>query len=351
MDKQKPKFTFIIPAYNAQQSIVPCIKSIEEDISGVCTEILVTENGSTDKTSQCTENYRAISEADIRLLHSQKGVSNARNLGLKQARGEYVIFLDADDLWLKGSLPAIARELKLVEPDILVCGFVRGSNAQPTNECEAIIPKCPFELYADTPNATEQMAAWLISAPTKRMQAWAKVYSAKWLSENALLFDPELRYSEDSEFVLRCLLKANKIAVLEKAVMRYTISPNSVMRSIDAQRTEQYISSLHRSEIAVKGQSVQILKAFDRYILAHLNLILVHDIYELKISVSWRQRQQMLDDILKESIFQGALKRVPLKECLKLQLLPELLLKLHLKNSTGLLCNMRSWMNSRKANS
>lgn len=350
MDKQNPEFTFIIPAYNAQCSIDSCINSIEEDVNSECVEILVAENGSTDKTSQCIEKHFTDVKVEIRLLHSCKGVSNARNLGLEQARGEYVIFLDADDLWLKGSLAAIERKINRFKPDILVCGFVRGNRLQPTDECEKIIHKCPLGQFSDTSDAVEQMAAWLISAPTKRMQAWAKVYRTNWLRENALLFNPELRYSEDSEFVLRGLLKANKIAVLEKAVMHYTISQGSAMHSIDEQRTEQYIRSLQCSEKEIQKQSAQIRDAFDSYVLAHLNLILVHDIYEMKISASWRERREKLDYVLQESIFQNALKRINLKECLVPQLFPEFLLKLHLKNLTGAICGMRSWINSKKAN-
>lgn len=85
--------SFIIPAYNAADTIEKAVQSLT-DVPR--TEVLIVENGSTDKTEQILQQLKK-KYSNIKIFTSDKGVSNARNLGIQNATGEWLAFVDADD--------------------------------------------------------------------------------------------------------------------------------------------------------------------------------------------------------------------------------------------------------------
>lgn len=93
-----PLLSVIIPAYNAEDFVAQCLESvIAQSYRNV--QILVIDDGSKDSTPSICDSF-AKSDSRIKVFHTEnKGVSAARNLGLKHAKGEYVTFVDADD-WL-----------------------------------------------------------------------------------------------------------------------------------------------------------------------------------------------------------------------------------------------------------
>jgi hypothetical protein len=87
----------VIPAYNAASTVRSCIDSVLRQTTS-CLEVIVVDDGSRDQTAEVV---RAIEDPRIRLVSQpNRGVSAARNAGIAAARGEYVSFLDSDDLWM-----------------------------------------------------------------------------------------------------------------------------------------------------------------------------------------------------------------------------------------------------------
>lgn len=107
-----PKFSIIIPAYNVEKYIGKCLDHVFlqtfQDY-----EVIVVDSGSTDKSLDIIQKY------DVKLLHSKiDGVSAARNLGQKKAKGEYLLFLDSDDFWEKDLLKELNESMKN-NPDLI----------------------------------------------------------------------------------------------------------------------------------------------------------------------------------------------------------------------------------------
>ena len=94
---RKIKFSVIIPAYNTSSCIERCLKSIfDQDFKNL--EIIVIDDGSTDDLDRRIKDLRQSYKNFIRFYRTKhKGVSNARNLGLRKSRGEYIVFVDSDD--------------------------------------------------------------------------------------------------------------------------------------------------------------------------------------------------------------------------------------------------------------
>lgn len=92
----KPKISVIVPVYNAEQYLHRCIDSI---LAQTFTdfELLLIDDGSKDNSGDICDGY-AMKDERVRVFHKKKGgVSSARNLGLDNAKGEWVSFVDADD--------------------------------------------------------------------------------------------------------------------------------------------------------------------------------------------------------------------------------------------------------------
>jgi len=120
------KLSIIIPTYNLEEFIIETLDSITKQETLYSYEIIVVDDSSTDKTIEIIEQYRK-SHTSIKLLDNQrtKGVSGARNTGLLAAKGEWVAFIDGDDLWLPGN---IQKKLSLADKhkncNIVSSGFI-----------------------------------------------------------------------------------------------------------------------------------------------------------------------------------------------------------------------------------
>lgn len=349
---EKEKYTFIIPAYNSEKTISKCLDNIcidiDENNMSKNVEVLVIENGSKDQTTKKVSEYiKKNKKYNIQLLHSDKGVSKARNKGIKHSIGEYLIFVDSDDYWLKGSLKRIENDIKEKAADLYAYSFIKGTSLQ--NEIECIKNIHESELLRDY--NLEDKIAWFLSKPTARAQVWAKVFKRDIIINGNLNYNEELRYSEDSEFLIRYLFLCQKIEISSHTIYKYIISSSSVMHSFDETRINGYINSMEISEKYIDNKSEKIKKAFAKYVMAHLNIILVHDVFEAKNKIFknklFKKSLKNMKKIFDKRIFKENLKLLTLKDCLEKNLLPQLFYKIHLSLLTAILCYIKSYINAK----
>lgn len=309
--------SIVIPAHNAASTIEKTINSVIENSPDA--EIIVVENGSTDKT---TEKVKKITSSNIKLIHSEKGVSVARNAGLKAATGEWVSFVDADDCWLgiQGYEP---------KADITLFNYYKDSE----------LVKLEYN--------NEPVVEWALSRPTLRMTVWSKVFRRSFLQENQLLFNEQLWVGEDSEFLLRALLKSNAVQVEDMALYRYCSDAPSVMRSYNEKRTKAYIQSLEAIREDLDGNQ-ETESAFRDFIYAHINLIGVHDIYNSTVKCKWKERNRKTSFLLQEKVINDAIKALKVSEALNIQRMPSWFFKIHAYSLGGLICYVRSLQNEKR---
>ena len=114
----------IIPVYNTERYLSACIESILSQ-AYLDIELLLIDDGSTDHSGAICDEYAA-KDSRVRVSHKEDGgVSSARNLGLDQARGEYIHFVDSDDLVLQGSYQYISEVIFECSPDVICFNYVR----------------------------------------------------------------------------------------------------------------------------------------------------------------------------------------------------------------------------------
>lgn len=324
--------SFIIPAHNAAETIERAILSIES--LNVMSEIVVVENGSTDNTektvTELAKNYK-----NIVSLTSDQGVSKARNIGIKHAAGEWITFVDADDVCL-ARLEELLKVVSIFSKDSAV---VRNENTRPEYD---ILPDIIVGSYKKDDDSithdykslntiidcTDELKAWLISRPTLRMQAWAKLYRADFLKKNSLLFDEKLSYSEDSEFVIRALNFAKNIVVSDIPIYQYHSGTLSVMRGFVEGRINAYLTALEVTEGNIMPESQVVKQAFMDYVFAHINIIGVHDIFNCTINETWKNRCRRMEELMVVDVIRRAVNNK--RFTLSLQTLPVMLCKHHL---------------------
>ncbi|MFH2013294.1 MAG: glycosyltransferase [Pseudomonadota bacterium] len=111
-----PKISVIIPTYNRANFIEEAIESVLSQ-SYKDFELIVVDDGSTDETGKLVQRY---GERIFYIYQNKKGVSHARNTGIKNSSGEYIAFLDSDDKWLPDKL-ATQMDFFTHNPDALIC--------------------------------------------------------------------------------------------------------------------------------------------------------------------------------------------------------------------------------------
>lgn len=118
------KVSVIIPAYNAERSIADALQSVLQQDGMFELEIIVIDDGSTDSTSKIVESYISAGNNNIKLIKQKnKGVATARNVGIRNASGEYLAFLDSDDFWCVNKLELQIDFLKKMEYSLVGGGY------------------------------------------------------------------------------------------------------------------------------------------------------------------------------------------------------------------------------------
>ena len=114
------KISIIIPAYNCEKTISRCIDSILRQTYRDY-EIIIINDGSTDNTKDICGKYKS---SNIKLINRiNEGPSKARNIGIKEARGDFIVFVDSDDYLDENMLYCMIKCIKENKTDIAVCGY------------------------------------------------------------------------------------------------------------------------------------------------------------------------------------------------------------------------------------
>lgn len=101
------KISVVIPAYNTSATIIDAISSVENQVieDAVNIEIIIVNDGSSDNLVEVINDYRTSTKYNLHLINKKNGgVSTARNVGIENSEGDWIAFLDADDVWLPNKL-------------------------------------------------------------------------------------------------------------------------------------------------------------------------------------------------------------------------------------------------------
>ena len=219
-----PKISIIVPVYKVEDLLHRCVDSIlcqtERDF-----ELILVEDGSPDRCAEICEEY-AKADPRVRVLHQRNsGVSTARNNGLNAATGQYITFVDSDDVVLPEHLSRMMEHQARTDADIVVCGFLRCMDTaeEPVGNVEGLFSGP--DPHRDDGLMIRALEQGLLNA------CWGKLYRAQAIQDAA--FPKDICWGEDTAFVLACLSKAERIAFAPEHTYRYRHAGDGLDRSFN----------------------------------------------------------------------------------------------------------------------
>ncbi len=216
---ENPLITIVVPIYNVYDYLRCCLDSIQKQHYRNL-EILLIDDGSTDDSAAICQEYCNQDPRFQLIRQKNQGLGPARNTGLRNAKGKYICFVDADDCLHPDFVRILYENLMACHADLSVCRFASFEGEVPLTR-ETKIPENQIRIL----NQPELLNALLKDDPVTTMVAWNKLMAVDWLKG----FHFVNRWHEDqfmiNEYVRRC-----QKAVFTSAVLyEYRKRPDSIM--------------------------------------------------------------------------------------------------------------------------
>lgn len=205
----------VVPAHNASAHIAEVIDRLRGQIFKRF-ECIIVDDGSTDDTVAVVEEKIRGDERFRLLKQKNQGVSVARNRGLSEAVGEYVIFLDADDIYEAELLNELYRASKNNQIDVAICGYNVLDNSDGSIGRDIKTP-----LVAKLPEGVFSSSDVDFIFNFGVLTVWTKMFRREFINENDLIFNKDIRRSQDLLFVGSALALAERIMYVDKPLITY----------------------------------------------------------------------------------------------------------------------------------
>jgi glycosyltransferase involved in cell wall biosynthesis len=256
-----PKISVIIPAYNSANTILETIASVQQQTESDF-ELIVINDGSTDNTLELLETIK-----DCRLKvfsYTNKGLPVARNRGIANSNGEFISFIDADDLWSEDKLELQLQAL-LSNPK---AGVAYSWTMVMDEKGESFFPGTLVSHQGD-------VGKQLLS--NNFIASGSNVMLRRSLVESIGEFDPTLKSAEDWDYWLRIALRGNQFVVVPKAQIFYRQSSGAMSSKIEVM--EKYNLMVVDRACQIAPPELQYLKKESQaYVYLHIaQLSLLHD--------------------------------------------------------------------------
>lgn len=236
--EKQPLISLIIPVYNVEKYLKKCLDSI---INQTFTdfEIILVDDGSKDKSGAICDEC-ATKDNRILVIHKDNGgVSSARNLGITKASGEWILFVDADDVVPQGTLLYYANSIATNDIDMIL-----GSYA--TYDENDNIKKYNTKQFEKTISMLECLKLFYHS-DTKLFQGyiWNRPMKRSIIMDNHLLFNESIYFKEDGLFAVQYMLCCTKECLYSsRIVYNYYQHENSSMHLYNSKVSNKYLTNL-----------------------------------------------------------------------------------------------------------
>ena len=245
--------SIIIPVYNGEKTIKRCVDSIRAQTL-VDYELIIVNDGSSDGTAAICDEYLKIDKR-ISVIHkTNEGVSSARNIGLDQAKGKWVAFVDSDDWVSNCFLEEIVKDSEDYDLIVEYATFVNHPTANDILIPNVTIDELNFDLLF-----SECYLSW-------RTSPWGKLFKRDLIEQNSIRFQLDMNIGEDAVFLYTYLLFAKRIRINDNRNYYYLYdSVDSLTKRINSVDSELSVRNNMSSAInrLIDHYKIESIKALN----------------------------------------------------------------------------------------
>ncbi len=281
-----PTLSIILPAYNIEPYIEQCVRSVLPQLREHH-ELIVLDDGSTDNTRALATslqrdwpgtNFRVISQAN-------EGLAGARNHGVRAAKGDYIVWVDGDDVLLDGVLAALDEAIAQHRPDVIAFDFHMWHPQEPHKSHYVKLG------YPDNTLMRDNEAILNTYFAARKTYVWTNVIRREVYARLPDPIFPPGRVFEDVSTVPRLLSLCASLLYLPKAIIDYRQHPASITQSVSEKWCMDFAAALPvaREYLAAKGVPESVKRHFD-IMAGHFYIGVVKSSYQLPSAVGQRVR-------------------------------------------------------------
>lgn len=240
---ENPVVSIVVPVYKAADYLTQCVDSILRQ-SFINFELLLVDDGSPDNCPAMCDEYGK-KDSRVQVIHKENGgVSSARNLGIEQAVGQYIVFVDSDDYvdvdYLSNMLNATHEVYKDEKRELVISDYqVFSENGleernYPTTFCAELVPGGI---------TTEQFRALVFEF--RIFPPYCKLYRRDVIEEKQLRFNTQLKSAEDFDFNSRYMEMVDRVCYISDTQYHYRIGYKKYVPSNHGVLGQSEIKSVH----------------------------------------------------------------------------------------------------------
>lgn len=237
------KFSIIVPVYNTEEFVGDCIDSVLNQTYDDF-ELVLVDDGSTDESGDVCKKYAA-EDGRVLFFHKENsGQIETRCYGISKSHGDYIVFLDSDDILDKNALKVIAQKIDAYNCDMVIYSYERFFDK----------PKmCKAENAEDTVISDKKELYIKIFSDEHYNSLCIKSVKREFLRLDGYSALKDVRYGEDLLQTIDIIRQNPKTVIIEDVLYHYRTNPNSVTRTLNLKR---YVSDI----IFVRNTAYECLK-------------------------------------------------------------------------------------------
>ena len=232
------KLSIIVPIYNVEQYILECIQSVyRQALTENDFELILVNDGTQDNSFGVIKDIIHQHTNIIVVEQSNQGLSAARNTGLLYAKGDYILFLDSDDLLIDNTIPSLLA-LSEKMPDLIVAGFKKMNN----DEIHNFMAPSQDRIIVEEKSGEE---LFLRDLNPQQCYVWRTLYKKEFLDNNNLKFIRDI-FFEDVPFTTECYLKARRCVKTSQIFYIYRQRVDSIVSTLNIKKIFDFNTVLAR---------------------------------------------------------------------------------------------------------
>jgi hypothetical protein len=287
--QSNPVVSVVVPAHDAQGFIARCLDSIAWQM-GPGWELVVVDDGSRDATCELAEQARERHRGQaIRVVRQQnQGIAGARNRGLLEAQGDYIAFVDADDMVLPGALAALDDVIAHHRPDVVACDFATWHPKKAHRNRHVTLGHPRGAVLEDTDQILRTFFA------DRHMYVWAHVMRREVYARLPQPVFPHGRVFEDVSALPGLLAQCGSLYRLACPAIAYRQHPASLKRAVSATWCTDFAAALRqvRATFGARPASTPLRMQIDAAA-CHFYIGIVKNSYQLPWAAGRATREQV----------------------------------------------------------